>query len=103
LLANAAIFILHGTRQWSCVLPAGYFSTWSYDRLLSSVRGTYPTQPQAQIFITMSVELERVELELHSATLAGLYRICGGRLSNQGVTYEGTKHKWFDGCVPGRR
>ena len=57
--------------------------------MLSSVRGTYPTQPQVQIFITMSVELERVELELQSA---GLCRICGGRLSNQRVTYEGTKH-----------
>ena len=40
----------------------------------------------------MSVELERVELELHSAALAGLCRICGGRLSNHRVTYECTEH-----------
>ena len=40
----------------------------------------------------MSVELERVELELHSAALAGLCKICGGRLSNHGVTYESIEH-----------
>lgn len=37
--------------------------------------GTHPTQPPVYILM-MSVELEGVELELHSATLAGLCRIC---------------------------
>ena len=33
-----------------------------------------------------------MELELHSAALAGLCRICGGRSSNHRVTYECTEH-----------
>ena len=87
LLSSSFIVLVSGFLFYLLVI-----STWSYDRLLSSVRGTHPTQPQVQIFISMSGELERVELELHSAALAGLCRICGGRLSNHRVTYECTEH-----------